>query len=238
MSMNRMKLKDTPVTLLLSSRAEMQKVIEKARAASGFANKTSLPTPEAITNQFVTKKIAPDISAQSSSSLITNFLQMQQQQQQQNQLISSSATNGITIPGLGGGTNAMYYNQVDYMKLINAATPQQQQQQQFPVSRDPREQARYLQQQQLQNHRGHLSNGSRRERSRSPYSSENDEKKERRRRTRFSSPEKKAVSLAPVIATNNAAVTAVISSNTPQMTLIQQQQQQFLQQQQNQVRVN
>lgn len=219
--MNRMKLKETQVTLLLSSRAEMQKVIEKARAVSGFANKAALPTPEAITNQFVTKKV-PQQAA--------NYVQQQQVPPMLTTAYQPSLTNGI--PGLGGATNApMFFNPVDYIKLVNsnAINQQIQQQQQQHISRDPRGQsARY----QRSDSRERMS---RRERSRSPYSSENEDKKERRRRTRFSSPEKKN-SMAPVIPTNNSAVTAVVSSRNPQMALIQQQQQ-LMQQQHQQVSI-
>jgi RNA-binding protein 12 len=244
MSMNRMKLKETQVSLLLSSRAEMQKVIEKARAASSFMGKgvsASLPTPEAITNQFVTKKVDnPALPP----ALVTNFLQMQQQQPPP---ISNSyqGTNGNIIPGLGGGvTNAipssvntpsmqMFYNPVDYLKLVNQQqiqmqqTHQMQQQQQQNVQklRDPREQSRY----------NRSPDRNRRQRSRSPYSRNQDssesEDKKRNRRTRFSSPEKKHPP-TPVIATNNAVATAVVTSVTPQMSLIQKAQQQALAQQQ------
>lgn len=234
MSMNRMKLKDTPVSLLLSSRAEMQKVIEKARAASSFMGKgvsASLPTPEAITNQFVTKKIDNSVLP---PALVTNFLQMQQPPPINN---SYQGTNGNIIPGLGGGvTNApssmqMFYNPVDYLKLVNQQhmqiqqTQQMQQQQNVPKLRDPREQSRYNR------------SPDRRQRSRSPYSrsqdsSENEDKKgSRPRRTRFSSPEKKHPP-TPVIATNNAVATAVVTSVTPQMSMIQKAQQQALVQQQ------
>lgn len=242
MSMNRLKLKESQVTLLLSSRAEMQKIIERARAASGFANKAALPTPEAITNQFVTKKVVADISSVSQTpNLVSNYLQTP--------LMTSGYQSPVVngIPGLGGATNAptssipMYYNPADYIKLVNSSAlvsqqflqqQQLQQQAQNSISRDPRGQSRYQRsssRERVMNNRNNI----RRERSRSPYSSENDEKKERRRRTRFSSPEKK-ISLAPVIATNNASVTAVVTSMTPQMALIQQQQQ-LMQQQHNQV---
>lgn len=216
-----MKLKETQVTLLLSSRAEMQKVIEKARAMSSFANKAALPTPEAITNQFVTKKVPQQ------PALVSNYAQMQQQTSMMSSNYQPSLTNGI--PGLGGGTNVsssvpLYFNPVDYIKLVNSNAINQQIQQQQHLSRDPRGQSRY----QRSDNREQMS---RRDRSRSPYSSENEDKKEKRRRTRFSSPEKKN-SMAPVIATNNSAVTAVVSSRNPQLALIQQQ---LMQQQHQQV---
>lgn len=229
--MNKMKLKETQVTLLLSSRAEMQKVIEKARAAAGFhltkAAQSSLPTPEAFTNQFVTKKI-PDTSILTQPVIATNYMQVQQQ----SAILASSnyqtAANG-GIPGLGGAINpnanlSMLYNPVDYLKLVNQQPPMSVTNVQTSSSRDPREnrdprdQSRYRSSPNRDRER-------QRERSRSPYSS--DEKRERRRKTRFSSPDK---TVAPVVATANIAATAI----QPHLALIQQQQQ-LMQQQHQQV---
>ncbi len=209
MSMTGMKLKDTQVALLLSSRAEMQKVIEKARAAAaGFQmSKASQPSAatETFTNQFSAKKVSNNVAKQPAT-VASNYMQAQQQKPVSYQVTPNN------IPGLGGAaenaTNPnmpMYYN--DYMKLVN-----QQQKQQLnvdPRSRDPREQTRHRR----------SSSRERRERSRSPYS--NDEKKERKRKTRFSSPEKTA--------TAGAAPTSIPS----QLNLLQLQQQQLMQQQQN-----
>jgi hypothetical protein len=226
MSMNKMKLKETQVTLLLSSRAEMQKVIEKARAAAGFhltkAAQSSLPTPEAFTNQFAAKKI-PNNSVVTQPVVAANYMQVQQQA-----VLTSSnyqvATANSGIPGLGGAINpnanlSMYFNPVDYLKLVN----QQQQPPQIniqtntdPRTRDPRAQSRYGASPVRERER-------QRERSRSPYSK--DEKRERRRKTRFSAPDNNST---PAISTANS--TAI----PPHLALIQQQQQ-LMQQQHQQV---
>lgn len=100
MQMNGGKLKETQVSLLLSSRAEMQKVIEKARQASSapFMSKISTPSPQVlsaatIANQFAKKLEVPStiVPPQPPIISLTNFLtQSMQQQSSQNAPVSQS----------------------------------------------------------------------------------------------------------------------------------------------------
>ncbi|KAG5678944.1 hypothetical protein PVAND_008563 [Polypedilum vanderplanki] len=232
MSMTGSKLKEVQVSLMLSSRAEMQKVIEKARMMSmQTAQKTtqSLPSVEAFTNQFGRK--LPDnanmISAQQQQlAALANYKPQQQQQQsallstqllnfqmKPNDLISGLQANIAAPTNLVAGQMPLYnYNQLNsaeylnYMKMANAANNIQLDNKQLQLQQN-----------------SYIRNGtsdSSRDRSRSPLSSRydsSDDKKEKRRRTRFSSPESNKQTAAPVM--NN------LMQNKPAM-LIQQQQQQ------------
>lgn len=125
MQLNGGKLKEVQVSLLLSSRAEMQKVIEKARLVPTLMNKISA-TPAAgvlsaahIANSFGKKMpepvAAPIIPSQPPAISLTNFLtksMMQQNSQQPNPVVNPaqqlnfmSAYQALPpndIPGLSG----------------------------------------------------------------------------------------------------------------------------------------
>lgn len=124
MQLNGGKIKETPVSLLLSSRAEMQKVIEKARQASSSAfaiTKMSTQTPSAasIASQFAKKLpeatviVPPQPPVISLSSFLTQSMQQQAPPQvsvtQPQQLNLMSAYQTAMAPndmsGLGGLTS-------------------------------------------------------------------------------------------------------------------------------------
>lgn len=124
MQLNGGKIKEIQVSLLLSSRAEMQKVIEKARIASassfmGKAPAANLPSASSIASQFAKKQpdtsIAPQVvPPQPPVISLTNFLaqSMQQAQIQQNPSVTQAQKLSMMnayqtmsqneIPGLGG----------------------------------------------------------------------------------------------------------------------------------------
>lgn len=194
MSMSGQKLKEVQVLLHLSSRAEMQKVIEKARMMTMSSQKTlptqALPSAEAFTNQFGRKvpdvvtlqqqQQQPSIASyqQSTATVSTPLMNLQMKP---NDLLSSLQAQ----PALTANQLPLYnYNQLNsveylnYVKMANAAGNFHLDNNQLKQSVDPY--------------------GRERQRSRSPISRyDSDEKKERRRRSRFSSPDK-TKPLAPV----------------------------------------
>lgn len=122
MQLNGGKIKEVQVSLLLSSRAEMQKVIEKARQATStsFMNKISAPqqpvvlSAATIANQFAKKipdQAAPVVPPQPPVISLTNFLTQSMQQQssqppvvaqgQQQQLNLMSAYQTMQQPDFG-----------------------------------------------------------------------------------------------------------------------------------------
>lgn len=114
MQLNGGKIKETQVSLLLSSRAEMQKVIEKARQATTFMSKISaqqssvLPAA-VIANQFAKKMPEPAMPQPPVISL-TSFLSqsMQQQTPQQLNLLSAYQTMPPNeLPGMSGAPSAL-----------------------------------------------------------------------------------------------------------------------------------
>ncbi|CAG9799802.1 unnamed protein product [Chironomus riparius] len=146
MALNGGKLKEVKVTLLLSSRAEMQKVIEKARAATAFMpTKMQLPSAEAFTNQFVNKKLpeAPIITnviPNASQSLMANYLQHSastvvpmmnnfQMKASKESILSQATAPQISLatnPQLAMYANPLYANMMsatpaDYLSYMNMA---------------------------------------------------------------------------------------------------------------------
>lgn len=127
MGRNGGKIKEIQVSLLLSSRAEMQKVIEKARqsSASSFMSKisatqaSSVMSAAAIANQFAKKMpeaavqvIPPQAPVISLTNFLTQSMQQQGQQntpglhaQQLNLMPAYQTMPPSDIPGLGGLTS-------------------------------------------------------------------------------------------------------------------------------------
>lgn len=125
MQMNGGKLKETQVSLLLSSRAEMQKVIEKARQAvsAPFMNKISAaPTPQVlsaatIANQFAKKFETPStiVPPQPPIISLTNFLTQSMQQNTQNAPVSQAH--------LLSAYNQMPQNEISGITGLNSVPP-------------------------------------------------------------------------------------------------------------------
>lgn len=227
MALNGGKIKEAKVSLLLSSRAEMQKVIEKARAASAFMTTKmaqQLPSAEAFTNQFVNKKLPdPPVVPTQPQALMANYLQhsaatvapmMNFQMKTVDSAVSQQVAAPITL-----ATNPqlpLYYamnsaqDYLKYMSMANAAGGNfqidnnkmasiygQDNSKKIENNYPMLSQQQQQQQQSMDYNRQHRSNSRERQRSRSPIS-RYDDKKEKKRRTRFSSPEKTAAVVTAV----------------------------------------
>lgn len=241
MALNGGKIKEVKVTLLLSSRAEMQKVIEKARAATAFMpTKMQLPSAEAFTNQFVNKKLpeanVTNVIPNASQSLMANYLQhsatsvVPMMNNFQMKATKESVLSQATLPQVGLAANPqipLYYANMmnaatpaDYLNYMNMANATAN----YPIdanklrdlyNKDKRVDIPVQQKPSNDYNRYQRSTSRDRQRSRSPIGSryDSDDKKDRKRRTRFSSPEK--------------ATPAVVNTNNPLLQhikpLIQQQ---------------
>jgi len=224
MALNGGKIKEVKVTLLLSSRAEMQKVIEKARAATAFMPaKMQLPSAEAFTNQFVKKlpeATVTNLIPNASQSLMANYLQHSAQSvvpmmnNFQMKTTKESVLSQAIAPQASLAVNPqipLYYANMmnatpaDYLSYMNMANATAN----YPIdanklrdlyNKDKRVDVPVQQKQHNDYNRYQRSTSRERQRSRSPMSSryDSDDKKDRKRRTRFSSPEK-----AAAVSTNN-----------------------------------
>jgi RNA recognition motif-containing protein len=205
MMLNGGKIKGVQVTLLLSSRAEMQKVIEKARNASTNAFMSKAPpvtqqppamSASAIASQFAQK--APEMSVippQPPVISLTNFLTQSMQQQQipaahLNMLPAYQTMPPVikntAIPPMGLASNsaaayANYYatmmdpSAVNYMNQMPAAIKNPLETPSVSYNKDPR----------ARRSNSIERNTYRRQRSRSP-DSDRDRENGSKRRTRFS----------------------------------------------------